>query len=238
SANASIAVTGAFPGLVSRTYDYMNLTFAKQVFEGTLVQTLAVNGNRAYTIDDGIRFSAPFDVNPPFSALEVYDISDPTNPVWLDATESMSSTPYLLSSSGQYVFSVDITSLSLQPSRIAVYDVQSIPTKLVSFLNAPDLTLPFDNNGIIYARPFSLNPINPPGLVYMFDVRSGTIIQSQADLPLPSDATAGLPPVQVMGAGNTVYGLFATSSGTTLATYDISVSPPNLLASTPVTGPS
>jgi hypothetical protein len=105
STSASIAVTGAFPGVVSRTYDYMNFTFSKQVFEGTLVQTLAVNGNRAYTIDDGIRFSAPFNVNPPFSALEVYDISDPTNPIWLDATESMTSTPYLLSSYGHYVLS-------------------------------------------------------------------------------------------------------------------------------------
>jgi hypothetical protein len=238
-ARAPIAVTGAFPGLVSRTYDYMNFTFSKQVLEGTLVRTLAVNGNRAYAVDDGVRFTAPFNGNPPFSALEVYDISDPTNPIWLDATESMSSTPYLLSSYGHYVFSVDVTTTNNQPGRVALYDVQSSPPKLLSYVVGPDLDFPFDNNGIIYALPFPAEAATlPPGRVYMFDVRSGTIIQNQVDLPLPSDANAGMPPFQAVGNGNTIYALFGTASGSTLATYDISVSPPNLVASTPVTGPS
>jgi hypothetical protein len=88
TANAAVSVTGAFPGVVSRTYDYVNLN--NQVFEGTYVQTLSVNGNRMYTVDQGIRFNPPFNANPPFSALEVWDITDPAHPKWLDASEAIS----------------------------------------------------------------------------------------------------------------------------------------------------
>src|SRR5215470_6779358 len=78
-----------------------------QQFEGTLVQKITVSGNRAYTLDLGLRANPPHFLNPPFTALEVYDISTPTAPVWLSATEAFSSHPSLFSTYSHYLFEVD-----------------------------------------------------------------------------------------------------------------------------------
>src|SRR6266853_105999 len=116
--------------LVNRTNDYLNFAYdpKKQQYlqhlEGTSVQNAAVSGNRAYSLDLGVRFNASS--TPPFSALEVYDITDPTNPVWLDATESAINLTTLFSVYSHYLFEV-ATSPFTPPSRVALYDVQANP---------------------------------------------------------------------------------------------------------------
>lgn len=235
TANASVSVTGAFPGVVSRTYDYVNLN--NQVFEGTYVQTLSVNGNRLYTLDQGIRFNPPFNVNPPFSALEVWDITDPVNPKWLDAAEAISPIPALFGIYGRYAFEVDVTSILQQPSRVALYDVQSSPPALVSYVYTPDLATAFSNNGVIYGVGNSLKGSTAP--IYLSDVRTGTVVQREIDLPLPAGVClfSGCIPSHAIGTANTIYADFGTSSGLQLAAYDTSVSPPTLLAAVPIVGP-
>jgi len=239
---ASVGVTGAFPGLVSRTYDYMNFGFDSQTqqylqqMEGTRARNLAVSGNRAYALDEGIRANPPFDLNPPFTALEVYDISNPATPSWLSAAESVSDRPSLFSTYGRYVFEVDTGSFPITrftpPSRIALYDVQNNPPKLVALAYAPDLYSAFDNNGVIYAASSSAYT-GSTATIYVFDVTSGTIQQSQIAVVPPAGALVDSPAVAAIGTGNLIYAEFAMqSSGVALAAYDVSVSPPNLLGST------
>jgi len=208
----SVAVTGAFPGVVSRTYDYLNEQ--NQSLEGTYVSSLAVIGTRAYIMDHGVRWNPTFGTSPSFAALEVYDISDPANPVWLDATEAVSSFPQLLeavngfpillSSYGHYVFEVDITAIGTHPSRIALYDVQSTPPVLVSYVQPPDLGWAWENDGVIYAVPADI-PVSSVAPIYVFDIRSGTVSQTEIDLPLPSGVTGGNVVVEAIGTGNRMY---------------------------------
>jgi len=72
SGTASIAVTGDFPGIVSRTNDYMNFDYDPkkgylQTLEGTGVNKITVNGNRLYALDRAIRWGSN---SPPFFAIE------------------------------------------------------------------------------------------------------------------------------------------------------------------------
>jgi len=240
SAISSIAVTGAFPGLVNRTNDYLNFAYdpKKQQYlqhlEGTSVQNAAVSGNRAYSLDLGVRFNASS--TPPFSALEVYDITDPTNPVWLDATESAINLTTLFSVYSHYLFEVATSSFT-PPSRVALYDVQANPPTLVSYAYTPDLATAFTNNGVIYGVPLNPNIVSTAP-IYVVDITSGTIQQHEVDVTLPADANPGFAPVEAIGTGNVIYAGFGMKSGTglTITTYDVSVSPPKLLGSTPLTG--
>ncbi len=222
-------------------FDPQQQQFLQQM-EGTRVRNLAVNGNRAYTLDEGIRSNPPFGLNPPFTALEVYDISNPVNPAWLSASESISDGPSLFSTYSHYLFEVDTGSfpinLSTPPSRIALYDVQNSPPTLVSFAYTPDLYSAYDNHGVIYGA--SLIPFTGSTVpIYVFDVTSGTIQQSQVDILPPSGAFVGGPPVAVIGTGNLIYVEFAMQAGgLDIAAYDTSASPPNLLGSTMLSGPS
>jgi hypothetical protein len=245
SDSASIAVTGAFPGLVSRTNDYMNFGYdaTKQQYlqnlEGTSVQNVAVSGNRAYAIDLGVRFNASSNPTPPFSALEVYDISDPANPVWLNATEAVIYSPSLFAVYSHYLVKV-ATSAFTPPSRIALYDLQSSPPTLVSYAYPPDLYTAFMNNGVIYGVPLNPNIVSTAP-VYILDITSGTVQQHEVDVTPPADAIPGFAPVEAIGTGNLIYAGFYTNSGTgtaglTVATYDVSASPPKLLNSMPLSG--
>jgi hypothetical protein len=209
-----------------------------QRMEGTFVRNLTVNGNRAHTLDWGLRASPPSNVNPPFTALEVYDILDPINPVWLDSAESISGRPTLFSTYGRYLVEVDTGTVPdsrlNDPSHIALYDVQSSPPKLVSYSDTPDSYSALNNNGVVYAAPLNRYE-GPSAPIYIFDVTSGTIQQTQFNLPPPLDALVGSPPWAVIGTGKIVYaGFILQSADAVIATYDVSASPPTLLGTTPL----
>src|ERR1700685_1596550 len=84
----SVAVSGAFPGLVNRVYDYIDFT-AVLPPEATFVKSVAVSGNRAYALTSG----AAYQLVPSYEALDVYDISNPEQPVWIDAGEPAINAP-------------------------------------------------------------------------------------------------------------------------------------------------
>jgi len=245
---ANVAVTGAFPGLIGRTADYINFSYDLnqgqylQRLEGTDFRNLSVRGNRAYTLSLGVRATPPFNANPPFTALDVYDISDPVNAVWLDAIDSVSGNPQLLSTYGHYLFEVDTRGSPLrwdenQPSRIVLYDIQSDPPKLISAAYISDTAGVCDNNGVIYGTVWgSFEGQTVP--IYVFDIRSGSIQQQEIDIIPPVDTQERTPPFQVIGRGNLIYAEFVTQAGDPLlATYDISVSPPSLLGTVPIPKP-
>jgi hypothetical protein len=99
---AEVAVTGAFPGLVNRVYDYANFNIP-QPPEATFVKSVAVSGNRAYTLGSGNSFKLAI----PYEALNVYDITNPDQPLWIDAGEAASNAPANLFTYGSTLFSVD-----------------------------------------------------------------------------------------------------------------------------------
>ncbi len=103
----SVAVSGAFPGLVNRVYDYADFTTFTPP-EATFVKSVAVSGNKAYALTSGAFYQPP-----PYAAIDVYDISNPDQPVWIDASESASSYPADLFVYGNTLISLDSNYLVL-----------------------------------------------------------------------------------------------------------------------------
>lgn len=146
--------------------------------------------------------------------------------------------PFLFGTYSHYVFEVDITGILQQPSRVALYNVQNTPPGLVSYAYTPDLSTAFANNGVIYGVANGLKGTTVP--IYISDIHTGAVVQSEVDLPLPAGVCtfSNCTPAHAIGTGNTIYADFGTSSGLQLAAYDTSVSPPSLLASFPIVGPT
>lgn len=235
SGTTSISVTGAFSGIVSRANDYIHFGYDEkkqrylQNLEGTDVQALAVSGGRAYALDGGVRFN--LSSVPWFSALEVYDISDPAHPAWLGATDAMIDLPLLYGVNGHYLFE-GTESVFAPPSRVAVYDLQTTPPTLVSFAYAPDLYTVFENDGVIYGVSLNRQMNGATAPIYVLDFTSGAIQQREIDVTPPANAVPGNAPASAIGKGNLLYVGFYTADGFTVAAYDTSSSPPALLSST------
>lgn len=78
----SIAVTGGFPGLVNRIYDYADLNNPQRA---TNAMSVAVAGNYLYVLsaqDSGAG------TEPALYYIDAYDVTDPANPVWFDTVEA------------------------------------------------------------------------------------------------------------------------------------------------------
>ncbi|MGA9804912.1 MAG: hypothetical protein WBQ46_16830 [Terriglobales bacterium] len=223
--NGSVAVTGGFPGLVNRVWDYIDFNNPGNL--GMVVESVAVNGNRAYCVDLG----APFAATLSYAAIDVYDISNPRQPVWLAAVDATSSFPLHIFTYGDYLFTVDSGYVTPVPSRISIYDIQNQIPVLNSVVSIPELAFSQVNNGIVYGLGQGAATGSTTVPVYTFDVRSGSVIQNEYDLPPPP----GLIPnnfLAVTGIGNIIYASQSNPSGSAqgkaLDAFDISTSPPTL----------
>jgi len=238
SGTASIAVTGAFPGIVSRTNDYMDFRYDPkkgylQTLEGTGVNQITLSGNRLYTLDRAIRWGSNA---PPFFAIESYDITDPGHPTWLGAAEAITPLPVLFSAYSHYVFEVDSGLLAAnQPSRIALYDAQSNTPTLVAHQFTPDMGEVFTNDGVIYGVPLH-NYTGSTVPIYAYDIRGGTIQAHEYDVTPPAGAAPGISPFVAIGTGSRVFAAFTGNGETLFASYDISTSPPTLLGAATLIG--
>ena len=219
----SVAVSGAFPGMVNRVYDYADFTKYTPP-EATFVKSVAVNGNRAYALTTGAYYQPG---GPPYAAIDVYDISNPDQPVWINAVESANNSPANLFVYGNTLISFDLNYL-------IVYSLTSQVPAVTAIVPVAE---PFQwtmNNGVLYVLP-SLNPndvltTNP---IDVYDVRTGTPVHTHYELPNPSGGVVGQL-WGISGSGNIVYvsGLenINNTDTFTIATYDISQSPPSLLS--------
>lgn len=222
----SVGVSGAFPGMVSRVYDYADFTTYTPP-EATFVKGVAVSGNRAYVET----FSSPFQLIPGYQAIDVYDISNPDEPVWMDATELPTDD---LSVSYLYVYGNNL--ISVEPDYICVYSLASqVPALTALFPATPwQWTM---NNGVLYVSPYGSGEISSTIPIDLYNFTTGTPVHSHYELPVPvPEIDSGFP--SISGSGNFVYVGAASTNGTptfTIATYDISQSPPSLV-STVVTG--
>jgi len=229
---ASVAVTGGFPGLVNRVWDYINFNSPGNL--GMFVESVAVSGNRAYCLDLG----APYARNLSYAAIDVYDITKPHQPVWLAAVEATSSLPIHMFTYGNYLVLVDSGYAVPAPSRISIYNIQNQVPVLQSVVNLPELAISTVNDGIIYGfgQPATIGSTTVP--VYTFDVRSGSVMQNEYDLPPPSGAAGTVTGfISITGSGNMIYASQShpdgSDHGKALDAFDISTSPPTLVTWVP-----
>jgi len=218
-----LAVTGAFPGMVNRVNDYIdyNNTGPTQT-EGSFAEAVAVNGNRAYALSLG----APFQQSPDYAAINVYDVTNPDEPVWLDAIESARDNPV------QEMFVYAGNLIELTTDRIDIYGLQGPVPSINSIFTYPTPFHQTVNNGIVYGLPtFSVTTEIP---VDLYDVSSGSVVHTHYELPTPPDNQPAFV-YSISGTGKIVYvswlNAIGSSSKFTVAAYDISQSPPTLVAS-------
>jgi hypothetical protein len=218
----SVAVKGAFPGLVNRVYDYADFTKYTPP-EETFVSAVAVSGNTAYAVTEGAYYQPP--PAPPYGAINVYNISNPDQPVWINAVEYASNPSDL--------FAYGNTLLTIDSVNLVAYNVTSqVPavTAIVPIARPWQWTF---SDGVLYAIQ-SVNPDDtPPTLpVDLYNMSSGTIVHNHYELPAPY--SCGYVVCGISGTGNIVYVSWEADVGNTLsytvATYDVSQSPPAQLS--------
>jgi hypothetical protein len=215
----SIAVTGAYAGQFNRVYDYADFTKSTRP-EATYVQSVAVNGNRAYAITLG----TPFKPIPSFEALDIYDITNPDQPVWIDAVESPTNYPANLFAYGNTLFSIDTNYL-------VVYSLTSQEPTVTAIVPSNMAWTWTVNNGVLYVAPLlNADQIYTSMPIDLYDMSTGVVVHNHYELPnAPSWITGANNGIS--GSGNILYvsGLVGPSTYE-IATYDISQSPPNLLS--------
>ncbi len=218
--STSVGVTGAFPGLLNRTYDYVDQH--TQTLLGSYTLGLAVSGNRLYvpaTNHEG-------DWTDSYFWIDVYDITDPLHPVWLTAAESNSSGS--LFALGQYLYSYTNCDFAVPgcPNTITVYSIKSGVPVLHARTPVPPWWNMANNQGVL-----TLIPLNGPfNQVTKYDLTSGAIASTTLNLTLPSDANTFAPDT-TFAVGNRLFVSVEKNdnSGAYILTYDISQSPPVLL---------
>jgi hypothetical protein len=224
----SVAVSGAFPGLVNRVYDYADFTIYTPP-EETFANAVAVNGNTAYAMTSGAYYQpAPA---PPYAALDVYDISNPDQPVWIDAVEAAGNPGRL--------FAYGNTLLGVGQNDLVVY---SLTTQTPTVTAIVPIAQPWQwtfNNGVLYVIDYVNSDDIPPTLpIDLYDVSTGTVVHNHYDLPAPS--SCGFVECGISGSGNIVYVSWESGSDNTITftigTYDISQSPPSQLSTVVMSG--
>lgn len=217
----SIAVSGAYAGQVNRVYDYADFTKYTPPESASTI-SVAVSGNRAY----GITVGDPFSGIPLYEALNVYDITDPDQPVWIDAVESPTNSAATLFTYGSTLFSLD-------SNYLVVYSLQ---TPLPTVTQILPVTSPFQwaqNGPLLYVIPYTNpNSVSPTQPIDVYDVSTGTAVHSHYELPGVSGLSDG-GFGGISGDGNIVYLCYEEDTNNSIsfiiATYDISQSPPLLL---------
>jgi hypothetical protein len=216
----SVGVTGAFPGLVNRIYDYVDQN--SQVQHGTYSLGMAVVGNRLY-VSASNELEA---YNDSYFWIDVYDITNPLNPTWVTAVESNSAGP--LFPIGQYLYSYDNVDLAVPgfPSTITVYSIKSGVPALQARAAGDQFSVQSENQGILAATGLSGSML----AVTLYTLTGGTIDSTNFTLPLPSDANTFSPDASLV-VGNRLFVSVDSNSGDGgyILTYDLSSSPPNLL---------
>jgi len=216
---ASIAVSGAYAGQLNRIYDYADFTKYTPP-ESTYVGSVAVSGNHAYALT----FGDPFSLISLYQDLDIYDITNPDQPVWIDAVES---------ASAGNLFTYGNTLFSLGSNYLVVYSLQSQVPTVTQIL---PITSPFQwtrNGPLLYVIPSLSGETPATQPIDVYDMSTGTAVHSHYELPgIPGGSTGGSGGIS--GDGNIVYISYEEIPNNipqyNIATYDISQSSPALLS--------
>jgi hypothetical protein len=214
----SVGVTGAFPGLLNRVYDYIDQHTQNPL--GTYSSGLAMSGSRLYVAASNYEGNSTNS----YFWIDVYDISDALHPVWLTAVEANSSGSVF--ATGQYLYSYTGCDFAIPgcPSTVTLYSIQSGVPVLKAQAQVPQWWNIADNDGVLTLIPFDDQVIE-------YNLTNGTIASTTLNLTLPSDANQFIPDTS-LAVGNRLFVSVETndlSQGGYILTYDLSTSPPNLL---------
>ncbi len=221
---AYAGVTGGFPGLINRVFDYADQH--EPDAPGTYSSSVAIIGNRMY-IGATNHLGAYTDS---YYWIDVYDITDARQPTWITAVEAASAGP--IYSAGQYLYSyanVDFYGPS-DVSTITLYDVKESGPILKARTSVPSWWNISSNAGVLSIIPFG---VSSGGVLHMslFDLTGGTIAARSLAVVLPSDANSFIPDACIVVKDR----LFLSNAVNDLSTpgyimtYDISVSTPKLI---------
>jgi hypothetical protein len=214
-----VGVTGAFPGLLNRIYDYYDQH--QQNTTSTTATGLVVMGNRMYAAAANGYIDSYF-------WIDIYDLTDPLHPAWLTAVEA--NTTGVLYSVGNYLVCRD--TFLLPVPEITIYELQNqIPvlkgrTPIEPWYNISN------QQGVLALIPMNQNAPSGSAEILLYDVTSGSVTVRDFDIVLPADANNFLPDT-ALAVGNRLFVSEVKNDGTGeyILTYDLTTSPPNLLGS-------
>jgi hypothetical protein len=223
---ASIAVTGGFPGMVNRVSDYLNLA-TPQIQRVTTPLSVAVSGNRAYVLsaqDD----SAALDRK--LFYIDEYDLTDPVHPVWINAVEAAAAGQ--LHVFGSILYDIYPNGNGSLPSAMAAYDLSGASPVLVARRPLPQLFSWSFYEGVLTASETSSYSAGSSAIVDQFSLAGNSLIERQISLP---PAIPGAP-FSVAAVAATQSRLYVTEMNTSsasatgiLAAYDMTTNPLTLL---------
>jgi hypothetical protein len=224
---ASVGVTGAFPGLVNRTFDYFDQHNPNA--SGSFVYGIAVIGDRLYMAGSN-HVGAYTDS---YFWIDVYDVSNPLEPVWLTAVESNSGGP--LFTVGPYLYSYVNTDIAVPgyPNTVTLYAIQNGLPVLRARTQVPQWWNMTSNHGILTLIPTNgVSGTRDSQDILMYDLTSGTIASTDLSVPLPSNANSFLPDASIRIGNRLFMSIMQNDNLTgTILTYDLSASPAELIGS-------
>jgi hypothetical protein len=220
-----VGVTGVFPGLLNRIYDYFDQH--QPDAPSTVADGLVIVGNRMYVAASNHAGA----YNDSYFWIDIYDLTDPLHPTWLTAVEANSAGP--LFSIGQYLYSYQNVDIAVPgyPNTITVYQLRNqIPVLQARTTVEPWWSMS-NNQGVMTLIPLSGNAPAGSAEMLLYNVTSGSITSQDFNILLPTDANTSTPDF-ASAVGNR---LFVSeikndiSQGGYILTYDLTTSPPNLL---------
>jgi len=228
--NATVGVTGGAPGVVSEISDYVDYTLALPL--GTNNEQIAVSGTHLYALASATLADY---YERTYFWIDVYDISDPIHPVWVDAVETAQRGP--MYTYGKYLYQVGTS--AVETGVVAIFDISGTTPVLVAESAVPSLGNVTYYDGILWSSSDSSDQIT----VEQYNLQGGGVVETDFQLPAPSGAgpSSTLSTVP-MGTATHLYAFnvldaFSANEYSELDTFDLTTNPPTLLQVQPGTPP-
>jgi hypothetical protein len=220
---AWIGVTGGFPGLINRVYDYLDLTTPK-IQRVTQPFSIAVSGKRAYVLSPQDDAGA---LDRKFWYIDVYDLTDPIHPVWLNAVEAAAGGQLYAFGGVLYDIHPNATGNAL-PSAMAAYDITGSFPVLIGRRLLPELFGWSFYGGVFTATEQSSYPADATALIDQFYMAGANLAERQISVP-PAINGAAFALAAIAATQNRLYltemDTASTATPGILAAYDITSNP-------------
>ena len=222
--NASVTVTGAFPGVINTVSDYVDFTTPLPL--GTNYEQVTSSGTRLFALGSST-FASYFERT--YFFIDIYDITNPGQPVWLDAVEAGARGRMFVRDNILYQIGPDTIEYPANMTAVAAFDISGSIPQLISRSLTPGMAGTYDVSGnLIYA----VGPASDGNLFYyQFTLNSGDV--AETDLVVLSPAGDGTPPMFNFPTGDGTHLFVGLVIGGNpqwlLAKYDLTASPPALV---------